>query len=284
VVHLFHDLELDAAIIRKLDNCGLIVRAGAGFDNIDIVAARERGIPVCYVPDYGTEDVADHALALTLSLVRGIYTYSETVRENEANWDCKCAGPLFRLRGAKFGIIGLGRIGIATAVRAKAFGFDIHYYDPYREDGFDKAIGGLARHHDLTGLLKEADIVSLHTPMTPETHGMVDRNFIKSMKQGSYLVNTARGKLVDLDALHEGLHEGRIAGAGLDVLPVEPAADAHPLIHAWRTREDWLRHRLIITPHSGFYSGASAREMREKAALRGRDFLEGKPLRNVVNP
>lgn len=278
----WHDLRFTADLLAKLRRCKVIVRIGVGYDNVDLEAAGRLGIAVCNVPDYGTADVADHAMALLLALARGVCAFSEQVRAADDNWHWQAAGPLRRLAGSTLGIIGLGRIGTAVALRAKAFGMRVAFYDPYLPDGQDKALG-VERCDELDELLAQADAVTIHTPLTDETRGMADAAFFATLKPGALFVNTARGPIVDLDALAGALRAGRLRGAGLDVLPQEPPDPAHPLIRAWRARELWVAHRLIITPHGAFYNEESYREMREKAAQEAKRVLDGRPARNCVN-
>ena len=278
----WHDLQFTADVIARLENCQVIVRVGVGFDNVDLEAAGRRGISVCNVPDYGTADVADHAMALMLMLVRGIYAFSEQMRSSNDNWHWNAAGTLHRLAGATLGIIGLGRIGTATALRAKAFGMRVIFYDPYIPDGQDKALG-VMRCYELAALLSQADVVSIHTPLTSETRSMANTTFFSELKRGAIFINTARGPIVDLDSLAEALRSGRLQAAGLDVLPQEPPDPDHPLIRAWRAREPWIAYRLAITPHAAFYCEEAYREMRMKAALEAKRVLEGRAPRNCVN-
>lgn len=278
----WHELQYSADILAKMKRCRVLVRVGVGFENVDLSAAGRQGIFVCNVPDYGTNDVADHALALMLTLARGIYRFSEQVRAANANWHWEAAGALRRIGESTLAIIGLGRIGTAVALRGKAFGMRILFYDPYVPDGMDKALG-LTRCDELTDLLAQADVVTFHTPLTHDTRGMADAKFFAQLKPGAILVNTARGAIVDLDALGEGLRSGRLRGAGLDVLPDEPPDTDHPLIRAWREREDWVAQRLVITPHAAFVCVEAYHEMRRKAAEEAKRVLEGRLPRNCVN-
>ena len=190
--------------------------------------------------------------------------------------------PLVRLRGRVFGVIGLGRIGTAAALRAKALGMDVVFYDPYKPDGYDKALG-VRRVETLIELLGEALVASVHCPLTDETHHMIDAAAIAQMPRGSYLVNTARGAIVDTLALPEALASGQLAGVGLDVLETEPPPDDHPLVVAWRDPDHPAHHRLIVNPHAAFYSEQGLLDIRVKTAEACRRALWGQPLRNVVN-
>ena len=277
----WHELQYTSDIISKLDRCKAIIRIGVGFDNVDLKAAGDKGILVCNVPDYCTNDVADHTVGLMLDLARGIHLYSESVRDS-MSWDWNIAQELHRLTGATMGIIGLGRIGTATALRAKAFGMNIVFYDPYIHDGYDKVLG-VERCEKIYDLLNRSDVVSIHTPLTEETVEMADYTFFKRIKKGAIFINSARGNIVNIDALTEALQTNQIIGAGLDVLPQEPPDPKHPLIRAWRNRESWISGRLIITPHSAFYNKESYEEMRKKAAEETVRNFNGLSPRNCVN-
>ena len=273
---------LPAAAINQLERCRVIVRIGVGYDIVDIHAAREMGIPVCNVPDYGTNDVADHAMALMLSLRRGITRFVDGLRQGNEAWHYRTGGNLQRLTNQTFGIVGMGRIGTAAALRAKAFGMRVIGYDPYVPRGHEKAIG-IERVWQLEELLGQSDVVSLHTPLTPETRQMADAAFFAAMRPGAALINTARGGVLDVDALEAAMRSGQVGAAGLDVMPTEPPNPVPSLLQAWRDGEEWLDGRLIVTPHSAFYNAQSFEEMRTKAAETVREVLEGLPPRNCVN-
>jgi phosphoglycerate dehydrogenase-like enzyme len=278
----WHELDFTPAVIDRLNNCKIIVRVGVGYDNVDLDAAAAAGIPVCNVPDYGTGDVADHAMALLLSLARGVTASTNKLRTGNEHHHWRVAGRQKRLAGATLGVIGLGRIGTAVALRAKAFGLQVVFHDPYLPDGMDKALG-VERCATREELLARSDFVSLHTPLTPETRGMGDAAFFAALKSGAILVNTARGAIVDLDALHAALKSGHLKAAGVDVLPVEPPDRAHPLLRDWSDGADWLGDRLVITPHFAFWCDEAYAEMRRKAAETALAALEGREVRNVVN-
>lgn len=281
-IMLYHNLHLSAPTVDRLTNCKLIVRCGVGYDNVAHAHARTRGIPVANVPDYGTEEVADSAIGLLLSLVRGINLLNSRLRRAVGPWSYSQAAPINRLRGKVFGCVGFGCIGMAAAVRAKALGMDVVYFDPYKADGFDKALG-VRRADTLPELLAQAFVVSLHTPLTPETKHLIDAPAIARMPRGAFLVNTARGGCVDLAAVPPAIASGHLAGAGIDVLPDEPPPADHPLLVAWRDPNHPCHDRLIVNPHSAFYSEEGLRDMRVKGAEACRRALLGEPLRNVVN-
>ncbi len=275
--------RVDADLLGQMPRLRVVTRCGVGYDNIDIEAAGRLGIAVLNVPDYGTMDIADHAIGLALAFLRGIPFYSEGLREDPvANWRFAAARTVRRLATLGFGVVGLGRIGTATALRAKALGMRVLFYDPYRPTGTELALG-IERRERLDELLGESDVVSIHTPLTPETRGMIGAAALAVIKPGAILINTARGPIVDLEALHEALRSGRLAGAGLDVLPEEPPSPDHPLIRAWREPGSPLRHRLILTPHAAWYTPSGVEDVRRKSALSTRRFLETGTSRDLVN-
>ena len=281
-VMLYHNIQITRATVSRLKACKLIVRCGVGFDNVDRIAARERGIPVANVPDYGTEEVADSAIGLMLSLTRGINFLNNRLQRKSGDWSYMQVAPILRLRGRVFGIIGLGRIGTAAAIRAKALGMDVAFYDPHKPDGFDKAIG-VRRVEKLDDLFRQSFVVSVHCPLTEETKHIVDARGIALMPNGSYLVNTARGATVDATAVPAAIRSGKLAGAAIDVLPFEPPPEDHPLLTAWRDPADACHDRVILNPHSAFYSEEGLLDMRVKGSQAVRRALLGEVLRNVVN-
>lgn len=281
-IMIYHCLKFTAKSIERLRQCKLIVRCGVGFDNVDWKFARERGIPVGNVPDYGTEEVADSAIGLILSMTRGITLLNSRLRQGGLDWSYHHAAPLGRLRGRALGIVGLGRIGSAAALRGKALGMDVAYYDPYAPDGRDKSLG-VRRVESLDELLAQSYVVTLHCPLNDETRHLMRAETIDKMPRGSYLVNTSRGAVVDTSAIPAAIASGKLAGAALDVLPFEPPADHDPLIAAWRDPEHPAYHRLILNPHTAFYSEEGLLDMRVKGAEACRRALLGLPLRNIVN-
>lgn len=281
-VILYHELSLSRATIERLERCRVIVRGGVGFDNVDRLFARQRHIAVANVPDYGTEEVADSALALLLALTRGIHRANSRMRPGNEDWTYGVATPLVRLRGRVLGIVGLGRIGTAMAVRGKSLGMDVLFYDPYKPDGYDKALG-IRRADTLSEVLGSSLAVSLHCPLSEETFHLIDADAIGRMPHGSYLVNTSRGGVVDCRALPDALASGQLAGAGIDVLEKEPPLADDPLLAAWRDPAHPAHHRLILNPHLAWYCADGQQELRRKTAETCRDALLGRPLRNVVN-
>jgi D-3-phosphoglycerate dehydrogenase/C-terminal binding protein len=281
-IMMYHNLALTRRTIERLERCRLIVRCGAGIDNVDHAFARSRGIAVANVPDYGTEEVADSALALALALLRGVNLYNTRLRERPDPWMYTVAGPIRRLRGRTFGIVGLGRIGTATALRAKALGMEVGFFDPYRPDGVDKALG-VRRYESARELFAASHVLSLHCPLTDETRHLVNAESLGWLPHGAVLVNTARGAIVDATAIPSALASGQLAGAGLDVLEGEPPAAGDPLLAAWRDPAHPAYERLIVNPHAAFYSVEGLLDMRTKGTEACRRALLGLPLRNVVN-
>jgi len=280
----WHEMRIDAEFIAKMPRCRVIVRAGVGFDHIDLEAAGRVGIPVCNTPDYGTSEVADHTIALMLALTRGIVCFHERlVAHPVAGFDSAAAPLVRRLRGRTFGVVGFGRIGTATALRAKAFGFRVVGFDPYISAGTEIAIG-IERMATLESLLEVADVVSLHCPLTAETSQMIGAEAFRRMKSTAILINTARGQIVDIPALIAAIREGVIGGAGIDVLPTEPPNPNDEVAVAYRDlRAAGIADRLILTPHAAWASPESRADARRLAVETAVLYLSKGHLRNLVN-
>ena len=274
--------RLPAAIIAKLTRCRVIVQAGVGFNHIDLDAAASRSLPVCNTPDYGTTEVADHAVGLMVALSRGIVGYDRRLRASDKAWEARLLPTVRRLRDLRLGIVGLGRIGAAAARRAAGFGLAIGFHDPYLPAGIELAFG-IERFATLDALLRRSDILSLHCPLTSETTGIIAARELALLPAGAIVINTARGGVLDLDALHESLRSGHLGGAGIDVFPVEPIDRRHPLLAAWSAQETWLDDRLIVTPHAAFYSSASIRDMRRLSMLTVVEYLRHGRLRTGLD-
>ena len=279
---LYHNISVTEPTIRRLTRCRLIVRCGAGTDNVDHAFAASRGIAVANVPDYGTEDVADTAIGMMLTLTRGIHRLNSALRDGRGAWSYTQAAPLRRLRGSTFGVVGLGRIGTAAALRAKALGMDVVFYDPFKPDGYDKALG-IRRAESMDALLPQCHVLSLHCPLTGQTRHLINRETLALLPRGAFLINTARGAVVDTDAIPAALVSGQLAAAGIDVLVTEPPAGNEALLAAWRDLSHPAYDRLIVNPHSAFYSEEGLMDMRLKGAEACRRALTGEPVRNVIN-
>jgi C-terminal binding protein len=237
------------------------------------------------VPDYGTMEVADHAIALTLALRRGLLLHHDLQRADPpAPWRYVDSPLIRRAEVQGFGIVGLGRIGTAVALRAKAFGFKVRFFDPNLPNGVDRALG-IGRARTLEELLRGADVLSMHVPDMPSTRRMIGAEQLAMLPQGAVVVNTARGTSIDIAALEAALRSGHVAGAGLDVIPVEPPVDPVPgLLAAYRRREAWLQGRVIITPHSAFHTPEAWADIRRKSAETMRDVLVLGQRSNVIRP
>jgi C-terminal binding protein len=267
---VFHTIKIGERTIDALARCRGIVRAGVGYDNVDLQAAGRNGIVVCNVPDYGTEEVADHALMFLLSLARRLLPADRAIRVGD--WNAKTVFGTPRLRGRTLALLGCGRIGTAMALRGKALGMRVVFYDPYKPDGLDKALG-IERVHRLEDLWPQAEFLSVHCPLTRETHHVVNAATLAQLPAGAYVLNTARGPCVDVTALCDALDSGHIAYAALDVVEREPLDDERLRSHA----------RVLLTPHTAFYSVEGFREMRRKGAEEVRRLVLGEAVRNPVN-
>jgi C-terminal binding protein len=270
VLLVFHDIKLTERTIAALTKCRGIVRCGVGFDNVDLKAAGSRGIVVCNVPDYGTEEVADHALLMLLALARRLLSAEQSVRAGR--WDPTAIFGAPRLRGRTLGLIGCGRIGTAMALRGKALGMRVVFYDPFKPDGLEKSLG-VERCWRLDDLLAQSQFLSLHCPLTAETRHILNADTLALLPAGAYVVNTARGPCIDVPALLDAIDSGHIAYAGLDVVEREPLDDERLRRHS----------RVLLTPHAAFYSVEAFAEMRSKGAEEALRLLRGEPVRNPVN-
>ena len=279
-VILYHEVAIDASLIAEMTRCRAIVRCGAGVDNVDTQAAGERGIVVCNIPDYGIDEVADHALGLALACNRGLMLIERGIRRSLTPWDMRAVEPVFRLSGATFGIVGLGNIGSAVARRAQGLGLRVVAHDPFAPVGRDKVLGVPLL--PLNRLLEQSDFVSLHTPLTDETRRLIDAEALGHMKKTAILINTSRGPVVDADALVAALLSRSIAGAGIDVLDQEPASEDSKLVRLWQEdRQPPLN--LILTPHTAWYSVEAIDELRSKSGAEMARILRGERPLNVVN-
>jgi D-3-phosphoglycerate dehydrogenase len=262
--------KITADMIRRMPRCRIISRFGIGVDNVDIPAATDAGIVVTKVPDYCIDEVSDHAMALLLALVRKIPFANAQV--HAGRWEMPAVVPIHRLRGSVLGLAGFGRIPQLVAPKARAFGLRVVAFDPYvPRDVFDRHD---VEQVDFAELLRISDFISIHTPLVPETNRLFGSEAFRQMKPTAYIINTARGPIVDEAALAGALDNGQLAGAALDVMPQEPPS-ASPLFG---------RPNVILTPHTSFYSEESLVELQTKAAEEVVAVLTGQPPRNPVNP
>ncbi len=276
-------LRFDHTVLTALKRAGVrgLVSASVGYNHIDLPAAREAGITVCNVPDYGTDEVADHALALLLWCLRDLYHSAAPPRPDDAApanhaarvaawWSFAHYAGIARLRGRILALLGFGRIGQAAARRAQAFRLDVRWYDPYVPRGQDKATA-TTRVESLDALLTGADALSIHCLLSPETRGLIGARELALLPPHAVVVNTARGPVVDEDALLDALRGGRLAAAALDVMVQEPPIES-VLGQAYL---DGTLPNLLITPHMAWYSREGAAELRGKAAAEAGRLARG---------
>lgn len=264
--------QVTEKVVRAAEKCMCISRYGVGVDNIAVATATELGIPVTYVPDYCVDEVSDHVMALLLTWNRQIGFYDGIAKEGR--WGGVASPvPLVRLRGRTMGIVGLGRIGRAVATKAQAFGMEVLAHDPFlpadapRPNGIELV--------ELPALLERSDYVSLHTPLNDETRGLISADELATMKPSAFLINCARGPIIDEAALYIALRDGQIGGAGLDVMELAPPAADHPMFQL---------DNLLVTPHVGFLSRQSVLELEVRTAKATVDVLQGRMPEFLVNP
>ena len=263
--------KVTPAVVDAATRCRHISRYGVGLDNIAVDRASEQGIVVTNVPDFCVEEVSDHAMALLLACARGVVGFDRATRQG--GWDNKGQGALPRLRGQTLGLIGFGNSARALLPKARGFGLRVIAYTP-RLAADALALPDIAT-QDLDFLLQEADYISVHAPLTDATRHLLNERAFRFMKPTAYLINTARGALIDENALRKALDQGWLAGAALDVLSQEPPPANHPLLH----RDD-----VLITPHAAFYSSAAIEELARKAAQHVAQTLRGETPPHIVNP
>lgn len=263
-------IQFNTEIFERMPNCHTIIKAAVGYDNVNLPEAREHNINVYNTPDYGTEEVADHSMALLLALQKQLLIANDHVKNG--GWDWSVVRPLKRLRGQKLGLIGFGRIGMAMARKASAFGMDVSFYDPNVVSGMDKATGTRRCEH-LTELLAEADILSVHCSLNETSKQILNKTAFGLMKTGVSIVNTARGGVIENAALIDALQCGKVASVGLDVVAGEPDIPQRLL----------ATNKVIMTPHSAFYTEEAFIELRTKPAEMAKAILNNIRVRNLVN-
>lgn len=266
---------ITSEVVTQWQKCRLVIRHGVGYDNVDVAALDRAGIPLCYIPDYCTEEVAEQAIALLLACGRRLVSSRRVLDASSArgSWDFADVIPMYRMAGQTLGIIGCGRIGSLVYLKLRSFGFKFLICDPYLSEERKGELG--IEVVDKETVFRHSDFVSIHTPLTPETRHLVNARTLAMMKPTAYLVNTARGPMVDPQALADALKSGAIAGAGIDVYYIEPPPPDYPLFGL---------PNVILTPHLAWYSEDSGRRIRELILTEIDRFLAGQPPRYVAKP
>ena len=261
-------------LVQTWTRCRTLIRHGVGYDNVDLAALDEAGIPVCYIPDYCVEEVAEQAIALILACGRRVVSSRRVLDESSANgrWDFKDAIPIFRMAGQKLGILGCGRIGSRVYQKLRGFGFEFLICDPYLTKERKEELG--IEVVDKEAMFHQSDFITIHTPLTKETRHIVNKESLALMKPTAYIVNTARGGMVDSEALAEALKAGKIAGAAIDVYETEPPRPGYPLFE---------QKDAILTPHLAWYSEDSGIRIRELVLLEIERAIAGLPPRYIAN-
>ena len=262
--------KITAAVIRRLPDLKAVVRYGIGVDTVDLAECARRGIYVANVPDYCIDEVATHALTLILNWSRKLPIAQQTIKSGA--WDIAALRPLESPRDQVLGLVGFGRIAQALCRMSRAIGFQVWAHDPYVEKSRIQKKG--AKPVSLKQLVRGADFISLHLPLTAKTRHIINAQTLREMKVTSFLINTARGELVDEQALQDAVMEGRIGGAALDVLEYEPPKSDHPLRFS---------ERVVITPHCAWYTQRSQMELRQKACAEVIRVLRGGVPKHLVN-
>lgn len=268
-------LRVNRELISGWKKCKLVIRHGVGYDNVDVAALNEAGIPLCYIPDYCVEEVAEQAIALMFACGRRIVSSRRVLEDSSARgiWDFNPVIPVFRMAGQTVGIIGCGRIGSRVYQKLASFGVKFLICDPYLTDERKRELG--IEVVDKETVFRESDFVTIHTPLTPETRHIVNAGTLAMMKRSAYLVNTARGPMVDANALAEALKNRTIAGAGIDVFDIEPPPADYPLFGL---------ANAILTPHLAWYSEDAAWRIRELIVLEIDRFVAGQAPRYLGKP
>ena len=274
-VVIVNTVAVTADLIAGFERCKLVIRHGVGYDNVDVAALEAAGIPLCYIPDYCVEEVAEQAIGMILACGRKVVSSRKVLDDSSANgrWDFSGAIPIYRMAGKTLGIIGCGRIGSRVYQKLGAFGFDFLICDPYLTAERKCELG--IEVVDKEVVFRESDYVTIHTPLTPETRHIVNAQSLAMMKPTAYLVNTARGPMVDSGALAAALRSGTIAGAAIDVFDIEPPPPDYPLFGL---------PNAVLTPHLAWYSEDAAWRIRELIVLEIDRFLAGQPPRYTAKP
>ena len=261
---------ISAELMDRMPRCKIICRVGTGMDAIDIPAATARGIWVTNVPDYSIDEVSAHAMSLLFALARNLFRHRDLSRTG--TWRYQTERPIRRMAGQTLGVVGLGRIGSASARKGLGIGLNVIAHDPHIPDERFAELG--VRRVDLDTLLRESDFVTLHVPLIAETRHLIDTGALAKMKPTAFLINTARGEVVDIDALVDAVRAGTIAGAGIDVLPFEPPPPDHPILH---------EEGILVTPHIAWASQEAGRDVKIRGAEDVVRVLRGEPPKYPAN-
>ncbi len=262
--------DISAELIQQLEHCSMIIKYGIGVNNIDVEAASKKGIYVCNVPDYGVEEVSDHAVAMMLCLAKKLPVLTKALQSGD--WGYGSTVPLKRICSCTLGLIGFGRIPQLVAKKMQGFGVRILVYDPYVSNEIMSKEG--VEGADLEQIFKESDFISVHVPLNSATKGMIGKNAFDKMKSTAIVINTARGGVIDETELIQALLKGKIAGAGVDVYETEPVAADNPLLHM---------DNVIATPHCAWYSETAITTLQRKVAEEVVNVLNGNEPFNCVN-
>ena len=267
----------------KYPSIKAIVRYGVGYDNIDIDFCKKKNILVANTPDYGIDEVSDSAIAMILYLTRKIGRLENLAYIDSEYWLGKDLNlNMRRLNQLSLGIIGLGRIGSSIARKFSLFSKHIGFYDPYIPNGYEKVFG-ISKFDNLSDLLKFSDIVTINTPLNEQTKGMVDKDFLSQMKKGSYLINLSRGPIIKSnDIILDNLLSSNLEGYATDVWTSEPPLVNDKLYKAWKEKNTFLQGKIIINPHTSYYSEQAIKESREKASLNVLNIIKNNNISNVI--
>lgn len=275
--------KIDRNFLKKYPSIRAIVRYGVGYDNIDIEYCKDKKIIVANTPDYGVDEVSDSALGMILYLTRKIGTLEYLAKKDPSYWVGKEFNTnIKRINKLSLGIIGLGRIGGSIAKKFLPISRNIGFFDPYIPNGYEKVFG-IKRYDNISDLLKISDIVSINTPLTEETKGLINQSFLKKMKKGSYLINLSRGPIVEnKDLILNSLLSNHLEGYGTDVWTEEPPSRDDKLYIAWKENKHDLQGRLIVNPHTAYYSKEALEESRSKACATCLKIIKGEKIINRI--
>ncbi len=275
--------KIDNDYLKLFPNLKGVVRYGVGYDNIDLTAMKKRNLIFCNNPDYGVQEVSDTVIAFAMMFSRGILAYNNLVKKIELNtWQENIIKNIKRINKLSFGVIGAGRIGSLVLLKAQALGFKTIFFDPHKDAGYEKVLNS-RRVETLNSLIEISDIISINTPLNETTKSLVNKSFVEKMKKDSFFINAARGSLVeDIDIFYNRLFEGSLGGIALDVLPEEPPDYSSKILSAWKDNHEWAKSKIIINPHTSYYSLEAFEEMRSKAAYMALSIINNTDVKNRI--